>query len=111
MIDLLSGSTAALSTLTASTNLCSLQLGIDGWRDQQSGLFRPGTIYQHLRLIDLRHGGAHMALSEQQLQQLCSCCPMADSLAFALGEKASTAALLPLLQLTQLTHLSACIHK
>jgi hypothetical protein len=43
--------------------------------------------------------------SEQQLQQLCSCCPAVNSLVFELPSQPTTAVLLPLRQLSALTHL------
>jgi hypothetical protein len=44
-------------------------------------------------------------LTEQQLQQLCSCCPNLDSLEFRIARPVSPTALLPLLQLSALTRL------
>jgi hypothetical protein len=43
--------------------------------------------------------------SEQQIQQLCRCCPAVESLVFELPIEATAAVLLPLQQLSALTHL------
>jgi hypothetical protein len=67
---------AAFTALTASTNLCSLQVGFVGWDPAPGVLFRPGTVYPNLRLIILRNGGPlAVPVSKQQLQQLCNRCP------------------------------------
>jgi hypothetical protein len=94
---------AVFTALTASTNLCSLQLGYLGQQAGPGALFRPGTVYPHLCLINLRYGGEGVRLSEQQLQQLCSCCPVVESLVFTLCDGASPTALQPLVQLSALT--------
>jgi hypothetical protein len=72
-------------------------------------LFSPGAVYPHLHVIDLtyaRHCESDTyPINEQQLQQLCSCCPAVETLQFGLSADASPTALLPLLQLSALTHL------
>jgi hypothetical protein len=96
------------TALTASTNLCSLQLVLEhGTPERPHALFRSGAVYTQLRDVGLEHdGGAWIApLSEQQIRQMCSSCPVVESLSFALCR--STTSLLPLLQLTALTRLQA----
>jgi hypothetical protein len=97
---------AAFTVLAASTNL--LQLSVypaDAPPDW--ALFRPGSqaVSPHLRVINLtllqRFIGARV--SEQQLQQLCRCCPALERLYFDLAPQPSPTALLPLLQLSALT--------
>jgi hypothetical protein len=98
----------AFTALTASANLRVLRVELlsDSRLLHDSVLFRHGTVYRHLQLIDL---ASRLPLSEQQLELLCSCCPAIESLAFALGDKTagppSSAACLPLCQLAALTHL------
>jgi hypothetical protein len=100
---------AAFAALTASTNLGTLQLCL--WDKDVSYvarnwvLFRPGFVYPHLHVVDLAYNTQKPAapLSPQQLQHLCSCCPAVERLSFALTPGFPSAALLPLLQLTQLT--------
>jgi hypothetical protein len=102
---------AGFTALTGNTNLCCLKLSFDSstMLDEWT-LLQPGThtVYPHLRVANLMHqpSSQGVPLSEQQLQQLCSCCPTVESLGFALDENASQAALLPLLQLSALTHLA-----
>jgi hypothetical protein len=109
---------SAFTALTASTHLCSLQVGLpaagmlqlpdmlmqDNVRHNPT-VFRHGTVLPHLRVIDLQHNiaSAAMPLSEQQLQRLCVCCPAVERLHFLLDEAASPAACKPLLQLSALT--------
>jgi hypothetical protein len=109
-----SASQAACTALTAGTNLCSLQLGIGEYLYIADfagfDLFTPGTVYPHMRLIDLCYDRGQSVtrrppVSEQQLQQLCSCCPAVESLAFSLSKGFTAAALSPLLQLSALTSL------
>jgi hypothetical protein len=96
---------AAFTALTASTNLCSLEVSLQ--QDTQAcTLFTPGKVYPHLRRLDLECENWGVPLSKQQLQQLCSCCPALESLAFILFEDPSPEALLPLLQLSALTQLA-----
>jgi hypothetical protein len=69
---------AAWAALTASTNLCSLRLSVESSElPRDCVLFRPGTVYPNLRLISLQYQseGYQLHISEEQLQQLCSCCP------------------------------------
>jgi hypothetical protein len=96
---------AAFTALTASTNLCSLELG-QHIGIQACDLFMAGKVYPHLRRVNLTRGELGMPLSEQQLQQLCCCCPALDSLTFRIFENPSSTALLPLQQLPALTHLA-----
>jgi hypothetical protein len=99
----------AFTALTSSTNLCSLQLGLCAIATPTNwALFRPGTVYPQLREINLiyeRSAGA-VPLSEQQLQQLCSCCPAVESLRLGASSYQSPTALMPLLQLSALTQLT-----
>jgi hypothetical protein len=74
----------ACTALTIGPNLCSLQMGIAKFPGTTvpagCDLFTPGTVYPHMRLIDLCYDGGQvnylkrMPVSEQQLQQLCRCC-------------------------------------
>jgi hypothetical protein len=97
----------ALKALTASTGLCCLQLGMHApIGHQECVLFTPGKMLPCLRSLDLQYSQSRVKLvrvSEQQLQQLCSCCPALESLGFVLDPEASPAACLPLQQLTALT--------
>jgi hypothetical protein len=72
-------------------------------------LFKPGAGYPHLTDINLQfareYRGQPVCITEQQLQQLCSSCPAVKSLDTFLCLEASPTALLPLLQLSALTHL------
>jgi hypothetical protein len=98
---------AAFTALTASTHLCSLELGLRCWNvPQDCQLFKPGSLYPHLHTINLLCEDTEdsMALGQQQLQQLCSCCPAVESLSFSLHEPLLTAAS-PLYQLSALTRL------
>jgi hypothetical protein len=68
----------AFTALSASTNLCVLQLGLfSNEAPPDWVLFRPGVVNPHLRKIDLSSQlNPHaQPLHEQQLQQLCGCCP------------------------------------
>jgi hypothetical protein len=97
------------TAFTASTNLRSLDLDLRKspamWE-----LFPADTEYLHLRQIKLISRGRSnrpteslvMSVGKQQLQQMCSCCPTLDSLAFLMRLDADPAALCPLLQLTAL---------
>jgi hypothetical protein len=84
-------SAAAFTALTASTNLCSLQLDADNIAKGHflPVLFQPGLLYPCLRVIELlgycpsAYFRAGKAVSEQQLQIMCSCCPAVESLVFA----------------------------
>jgi hypothetical protein len=105
----------AFTALTASTNLCSLQLRLEGpGAAREAVLFRPGVVYPQLRSVRLtfeqpfRDEYEPVLLSEQQLQQLCSCCPALENLDLSLHEETSPTALLPLLQLSVLTYLGVC---
>jgi hypothetical protein len=114
----------AFTALTASTNLRSLQLC---WAagsvtpplgTAHSGpgtpplyhectLFPPNMVYPNLRGIHLHLIMASSTpLSEQQLQQLGSCCPAVESLGICVREDASPTTCLPLLQLSALTKLA-----
>jgi hypothetical protein len=91
---------AAFTALTASSNLCSLKLGLrKGDAPQGYILFRPGTVYSQLRTIHLQHHWQSEAwpLTPQQLAQLCSCCPALQDLAVVLqvGSDVAATALLP----------------
>jgi hypothetical protein len=102
---------AAYTALAASTNLCRLQLNF--YRDNAApnwALFRPGSpTYPHLRVVRLTFDNKSVSsgepFSEQQLQQLCRCCPAVQDLLFVLPAQPSPTALLPLLQLSALTSL------
>jgi hypothetical protein len=59
---------------------------------------------REINLVYEQSDGA-VPLPEQQLQQLCSCCPAVESLSLAACAHQSTTALLPLLQLSALTRL------
>jgi hypothetical protein len=99
----------AFTALTASTNLCSLQLRLEAASNTPEHwvLFAPDTLYPHLRVINLAQltDAQDVPIKEQQLQQLCSCCPAVQDLRFALCTDASPTALQPLLQLSALTQL------
>jgi hypothetical protein len=100
----------AFTALTISTNLCSLQLGLQpSTAHLEWVLFKPGTQYPSLRAVGLMNAQDSEAvlLSEQQLQQLCSCCPTVERLSLAaVCPYHSPTALLPLLQLSALTQLA-----
>jgi hypothetical protein len=81
---------AAFTAFTASTDLRVLQLGLP-WGSHLAGvvedcvLFTPGSVYPHLRQIDLQYEiGFSKLMNKQRLQDLCSSCPALDSLAFEL---------------------------
>jgi hypothetical protein len=101
---------AAYTALATSTNLCCLQLKFYK-KDAPANwaLFRPGSLYPHLRMVrltvDNNSDSCGEPFSEQQLQQLCRCCPAVQDLLFALPAGPSPTALLPLLQLSALTAL------
>jgi hypothetical protein len=103
--------TGPFTALTASSNLCSLQLGLlhselpTGWE-----LYTPGAVYLHLRHVDLacQCSSAAVPLNERHLQQLSSCCPAVESLSFGLCSGTSPSPLQPLLQLSALTRLELC---
>jgi hypothetical protein len=99
---------ASFTALTASSKLCSLRL--EFWDDHVPEgfgvLFRPGALYPHMRLLEL----AGTLTSEQQLQQICSCCPMLDSVSIVLPRNASAATMQPLLQLSALTCLEVALY-
>jgi hypothetical protein len=108
--DLLVGSppAAAFTAVTASTHLCSLKL--QEWKTvspEGRVLFKAGPVYPHLTHVTLADALCTdvTAVNEQQLQQLCSCCPAVKSLAFELWTAATPAACLPLIQLSALTEL------
>lgn len=95
----------AFTALTASTNLHSLQLGVSGpGVALHEAPFRPGSLYPHLRLIDLQYLQSIFATPISE-QQLCSSCPALEGADFNLCDDPSPTALLPLLQLSALTHL------
>jgi hypothetical protein len=102
---------AAFTSFTASTNLCSLQLGLSSVSISQGGdLFRLGFVCPRLRVIDLTYTmpvkpWEALPLTEQQLQRLCSCCPALESLDCSLAGQPSSTALFPLQQLSALTRL------
>jgi hypothetical protein len=83
-------SAPVFTALTASTNLCSLQshLAVPEHAlrcGSEAILFTPGIVYPNLRQIKLHcKYGRGIPLGEQQVQQLCSCCPAVESLAFSL---------------------------
>jgi hypothetical protein len=97
---------ASFRGLTASTNLRHLRSGIwsappyPNWE-----LFQEGTAYPSLLLIDLSACFQAMAVSDQQLQQLCAWCPAVESLRLAACCNPSPTAWQPLTQLSALTHL------
>jgi hypothetical protein len=99
----------AFTALVASSNLCSLRLGLEAAKNtpEQWVLFAPDMLYPFLRVINLTQlpGAQDVPISEQQLQHLCSCCPAVQELSFALCEDATPTALQPLLQLSALTSL------
>jgi hypothetical protein len=100
----------AFTALAASTNLRSLRLDlVSNGGPQFFDLFRPGTVYPHLHNIRVYacQPGRAMALSEQQMGQLCMCCPSLASLSLILipSQPYSATAWLPLLQLSALTSL------
>jgi hypothetical protein len=108
---LVSPAAAAFTAFTASTNLCSLRLGLCGASIAQGEhLFRPGGVYPRLHVINLKctqpqGNPAALPLSSQQLQRLCSCCPVLESLECSLYRQPYPTALLPLLQQSGLTRL------
>jgi hypothetical protein len=112
-------SPAACTALKVSTNLCSLKLGIGKFPGivVPSGfdLFTHGTVYPSLRKVNLSYDAGRdmpdsftgtVPVTEQQLQQLCSCCPAVEQLAFTLSKDSPPTAHLPLLQLSALTYLT-----
>lgn len=98
---------STLTALQASTNLRSLQLGLDRRAAPQGcNMFMPGAMFPHVRKLDLTYKSTEpVRATEQQLQQVCSCCPALESLVFHLCEDVSPDACLPLLQLTARTSL------
>jgi hypothetical protein len=99
---------AALSCLTASTNLCALEVDLMK-APATCTLFAPGTEYPHLRQIRLLNRGRSppadslaLSVDKQQLQQLCSCCPALQILVCIMRLDRDPEALQPLLQLTAL---------
>jgi hypothetical protein len=105
---------AAFTALTASTHLCDLQLNWPSYAPLEDGIvfFKAGREYPHLRRIKLQHGyfsGQQMAvllpLSEQQIEYLCNSCPAVKHLEVELCRNSTPTALLPLAQLSALTHL------
>lgn len=79
-------------------------------------MFRPGTHYPHLHIIEMQYDcqgyecqgyeyAQSPAISEQQLRQLCSCCFTVQSLEFALFHDATATDLQPLVELSELTRL------
>jgi hypothetical protein len=104
----------AFTTLTASTQLSSLRLCL--WDDaapRHYVLFQPDTVYPQLRVLDLCHERSSprnkfgaWPQSDEQLQQLCSCCPALEHLEFVVRQGATAEALLPLLELPALTRLA-----
>jgi hypothetical protein len=74
---------AAFTELASSTDLQSLQLGLcpalPKWGPPFVTIFRPGSVYPHLRRIDLQFQCSKQLfgvyINEQQLEQLCSSCP------------------------------------
>jgi hypothetical protein len=98
---------ASLTALTASTNLCSLQLAISGRSpDQGLVLFLQNMTYPKLQSINLWYVGWCLPLREQQLQQLCACCPAVEDLKFVACQSPSAMAYQPLTQLSALTRLA-----
>jgi hypothetical protein len=105
------------TSLVASTQLSVLQLSLLGCRGtRKCVLFVPGSMYPHLRLINLNHHhhfrdqddeevSGLLTLGGQQVRLLSSCCPALESLSFRICSQASPADCLPLRQLTTLTHL------
>lgn len=99
----------AFTALTASTNLCSLQLLMDL---EGCVIFEQGCLHPDLRVVNLHAVefgvGPVMPATVQQLESMCSSCPSLCSLTFALPEPQgdlSPAAFVPLLQLSVLTAL------
>jgi hypothetical protein len=104
---------ATFTALTASSHLCSLQLAMHGSGGPQTlVLFNPETVLPQLHLINLQYSQRRLGalpLDGQQLQQLCCCCPAVQDLEFVLDPVASSAACLPLQQLSMLTRLKNCL--
>jgi hypothetical protein len=104
---------AAFTALTFSTQLCSLQLDYSplGNIDQGLVLFQAGTTYPGLRTLGLRpcDDNFSVPVDQQQRQLLHSCCPAVESVAIVLRPDMPRTAVLPLLQLTALTCLDACV--
>lgn len=105
----LAASAAAFTAITASTNPSRLQLRMPMIvAPQGCTLFgTPDAVHPKLRRIQITWYGVPGALplSEQQLKELCSCCPAVEILMFHLAGAPSPTALLPLLQLSELTQL------
>jgi hypothetical protein len=107
---------AAFTALTTSSNLCSLRVGLRS-SDASDGciIFQPGTVRQQLRVVDLlfmyrtQLSDSTLCIDDQQVKQLCRCCPAVESLAFRLSysppQNPARTAGLPLLQLPGLTQL------
>jgi hypothetical protein len=105
---------AAITALTANTNLRSLTLYVaPAAQDDASdlALFAPGKHYPHLHFFSMEPQSYSpilpdaMPLGQAQLQQLCSCRPNLDSLDLLLRPDPSGTTCAPLLQLTKLTRL------
>lgn len=114
---------AVFTALTASTNLCSVELDIRRELVPHGcPLFKPGTTYPCLLSLNVdpddtyvsaeaddRHWAprSYIHMPEQQLQQLCTSCPALQNLAVGLcpSSLATSSAFHPLLQLSALTRL------
>jgi hypothetical protein len=109
---------AACTALQVSTNLRSLQLGVAEFSGATGprgfDLFTPGTVYPHLRQIDLCYDGGQpfitrAPVTKQQLQQLCSCCSGVEDLGLAISQDLTSdqthETFFHLLQLSALTSL------
>jgi hypothetical protein len=96
----------AFSALTASTNLCSLNISF--WPDHVVHgmvIFHPGRVYPHLRELSWRWDttwvGERSPMTISHIQNLCDACPALESLTVVPSK--SAAAFLALLQLSALT--------
>jgi hypothetical protein len=102
---------AAFTAFTAITSLCSLQLGLHrSDTPQDYVLFMPGVVHPHLRVVDLQYevDVGTPPVSGEQLQHMCSCCPALESASLKCEDPSPTT-LLPLLQLSALTHLNVLL--
>lgn len=98
---------AAFTALTAGSNLCSLNVCLlKELTPKGCVLFRPAARYLDLRSIRINPAmWATPELEQQQLQQMCGCCPALEGLKLALMLHHSPTVLMPLVRLSVLTHL------